>query len=138
MLTNIMNNMRMMKWRVTMKTLTMKSRHRITWINLTENLKTQQNHRNKVQKIISQMKEDTRAQMTMARIPMIKTRRLIRMFLLRRKMITRNLEPPLMIMMYGGLLYIKEKGHLTYRAWLVIVNTKKLQTTARKFKYNQA
>ena len=59
---------------------------------------------------------------------MIKPRILRRMVLLIRTMIMRNLDTPPISMVYGGLIDENHKGKLTYRAWEVSVNMKKLQT----------
>ena len=70
------------------------------------------------------MKGATRAYMLMIRIMMmrrplkrrgvIEPRRLKRMFLMIRTMITRKFKTPPMIMVYGGLLDSEHKVHLTF------------------------
>ena len=59
----------------------------------------------------------------------VNPRRLIWMLLLRKTVITGNLEPPPMKMMYKGILYTNKKGHLKYRVWVVSINMKKMHTT---------
>ena len=56
----------------------------------------------------------------------IKPRRLRWILLLKITMIIRNLEPPPMRVVYGGLLEKNHKVHLMYQSWAVRINMKKL------------